>query len=75
LAHIRHYIIGDKKHGDNKQNIFFQKQFGLENLLLHAIDLKFIHPITQTLIHLEAPIPEHFSQIMKNLGWNPSKIG
>jgi tRNA pseudouridine65 synthase len=74
LAHIRHYIIGDKKHGDNKQNIFFQKQFGLENLLLHAIDLKFTHPISQTQIHLEAPIPEHFSQIMINLGWNLSKI-
>ncbi|WP_332913396.1 pseudouridine synthase [Algoriphagus boritolerans] len=36
LAHVRHYIIGDKKHGDNKQNIFFEKQFGLNNLLLHA---------------------------------------
>ena len=74
LAHIRHYIIGDKKHGDNKQNIFFQKQFGLENLLLHAFELKFIHPVTQQEIQLQAPIPVHFQTIMKELGWNPEQI-
>lgn len=74
LAHIRHYIIGDKKHGDNKQNIFFQKQFGLENLLLHAFELKFIHPVNQVEIHLRAPIPVHFRTIMKELGWNPEQI-
>lgn len=67
LAHIRHYIIGDKKHGDNKQNIFFKKEFGLENLLLHAIDLKFIHPITQKQIHLIAPLPNHFEFIFQKL--------
>lgn len=74
LAHIRHYIIGDKKHGDNKQNIFFQKQFGLENLLLHAFELKFIHPVDNREIHLHAPIPIHFRTIMNELGWNPEQI-
>lgn len=74
LAHIRHYIIGDKKHGDNKQNIFFQKQFGLENLLLHAFELKFIHPVNNRKIHLQAPIPIHFRTIMNELGWNPEQI-
>lgn len=74
LAHIRHYIIGDKKHGDNKQNIFFKKEFGLENLLLHAIDLKFIHPITQKEIHLIAPIPSHFELIFEKLNWRFSEF-
>ncbi len=74
LGHIRHYIIGDKKHGDNKQNIFFQKQYGLENLLLHAFELKFIHPVTLQEISLNAPIPMHFRTIMKELGWNPEQI-
>lgn len=74
LAHIRHYIIGDKKHGDNKQNIFFQKQFGLDNLLLHAFELKFIHPVNNRKIHLQAPIPLHFRTIMNELGWNPEQI-
>lgn len=74
LAHIRHYIIGDRSHGDNKQNIFFQKQFGLENLLLHAFELKFIHPVTQREIRLQAPIPVHFRTIMLELGWKPEQI-
>ncbi len=74
LAHIRHYIIGDKRHGDNKQNIFYQKQFGLENLLLHAFGLKFIHPVTQQKILVQAPVPVHFRTIMKELGWNPEQI-
>ncbi|EAZ82733.1 pseudouridine synthase [Algoriphagus machipongonensis] len=67
LAHIRHYIIGDKKHGDNKQNIFFQNQFGLENLLLHAIRLSFNHPITEETIEISCPVPEHFQSILKSL--------
>lgn len=74
LAHIRHYIIGDKKHGDNKQNIFFQKQFGLENLLLHAYELKFMHPVTQGEIHIQAPIPVHFRTIMDELGWKSAQL-
>lgn len=74
LAHLRHYIIGDKKHGDNKQNIFFQKQFVLENLLLHAVDLKFIHPVFKTEIHISAPIPTHFELIMEKLGWDYPQI-
>lgn len=74
LAHIRHYIIGDKKHGDNKQNIFFEKQFGLSKLLLHAYLLEFKHPITQEQIRLTCPIPIHFESIVKELGWIPEEI-
>ena len=69
LAHIRHYIIGDKKHGDNKQNIFFERQFGLQNLLLHAWKLSFTHPLTNTQISITCPPPAHFRTIMQHLGW------
>lgn len=74
LAHIRHYIIGDKKHGDNKQNIFFERQFGLNHLLLHAWKLSFYHPITQSEINLQCPPPVHFRTIMHHLDWNPQEI-
>ncbi|MEP0711882.1 pseudouridine synthase [Algoriphagus sp.] len=69
LAHIRHYILGDKKHGDNKQNQFFEKQFGMENLLLHARSLEFSHPITKQKIIVYADCPTHFLKTMKHLGW------
>lgn len=71
LAHIRHYILGDKKHGDNKQNIFFETQFGLQNLLLHSWKLGFIHPITKERIQISCPPPPHFQKIMLELNWNP----
>lgn len=74
LAHLRHYIIGDKKHGDNKQNIFFEKQFGLQNLLLHAGNINLKHPITSEKIEIFCPPPLHFRTIMKILDWNPNEI-
>ncbi|SFT56293.1 tRNA pseudouridine synthase C [Algoriphagus locisalis] len=69
LAHLRHYILGDKKHGDNKQNQFFQKQFGMENLLLHARKLEFRHPVSNETIILFAKLPSHFQKTLADLGW------
>jgi tRNA pseudouridine65 synthase len=74
LAHIRHYIVGDRKHGDNKQNIFFEKQFGLTNLLLHAWKLTITHPITGERIAVACAIPVHFRTIMQDLAWKPNEI-
>lgn len=69
LAHIRYYIVGDKKHGDNKQNIFFEQQFGLTNLLLHAWKLSVINSLTGEKIAVSCPVPVHFRTIMHELGW------
>jgi tRNA pseudouridine65 synthase len=74
LAHVRHYIVGDKKHGDNKQNQFFEKQFSIHNLLLHSWKLSFIHPINKNLISLSCPPPAHFNRVMLELNWNPAEI-
>ena len=64
MAHIRHYIIGDKPHGDCKINKVFEEKLGLYNMLLHAKELSFIHPITKEEIKIEASIPEHFQNIL-----------
>lgn len=74
LAHLRHYIIGDKKHGDNKQNQFFEKQYGLNNLLLHAQNLVISHPITHQEVVMKASTPIHFDHIMKQFGWQDIRI-
>lgn len=70
LAHARHYIVGDKKHGNNKQNHFFQAQFGLDHLLLHGQKLEIFHPVLQKKLVLEAEIPVHFRTILDQLGMN-----
>jgi tRNA pseudouridine65 synthase len=46
FAHIFHPIIGDRKHGCNKQNKFFKDQFEMTTMLLHASELVFNHPVT-----------------------------
>lgn len=74
MAHIRHYIIGDKKHGDNKQNIFFADKFSLDNLLLHSWKMSLSHPLSAEKISVNCSIPPHFSRIMEALGWVPSEI-
>lgn len=70
LAHLRHYILGDKKHGNNKQNHFFFEEFGLENLLLHAYQLELKQPYQNETIALRAPIPVHFRTILHKIGMN-----
>ncbi|WP_268034083.1 pseudouridine synthase [Algoriphagus sp. PAP.12] len=74
LAHKRHYILGDKKHGNNKQNHFFETQFGLKNLLLHGYQLELTHPVSSLNILLTASIPQHFSKILEDLGMNSQEL-
>ena len=70
LAHIRHYILGDRKHGDNKQNTYFETHFDLQNLLLHSWKLDFAHPLTQAYLQLTCAPPPHFQAIVEKLGWS-----
>ena len=74
LAHIRHYILGDRKHGDNKQNHYFETHFGLEHLLLHAWQLRFAHPTSGNIISIYCTPPPHFQHIVEKLGWADSQL-
>ncbi|WP_143961048.1 pseudouridine synthase [Litoribacter populi] len=67
LGHLRNYIVGDTSHGDNKQNKFFRSQFDLHKLLLHALQVEFIHPFTKEKIKVEAPLPSYFQEILKKM--------
>lgn len=70
FAHIFHPIIGDRKHGCNKQNRFFKERFEMTTMLLHASKLQFNHPITEQEITISAPIQKEFLRMMKLMGWN-----
>lgn len=67
FAHLRHPIIGDRKHGCNKQNRFFKQQWNMTTMLLHAQKLAFIHPITQKKIEITAPLHEEFNRVLEFL--------
>ena len=70
FAHIFYPIIGDRKHGCNKQNKFFKEQWEMTTMLLHASELKFTHPVTMAEIHLEAPVQQEFRRVMVLMGWD-----
>lgn len=70
FAHIFYPIIGDRKHGCNKQNKFFKEQFEMTTMLLHASELTFNHPITGKQIKLNATIQDEFRRVADMMGFN-----
>lgn len=70
FAHIFHPIIGDRKHGCNKQNRFFKEQWDMTTMLLHASQLRFEHPITKQEVTISAGVQEEFLRMMKLMSWN-----
>jgi tRNA pseudouridine65 synthase len=64
LAHIFHPIIGDRPHGCNKQNKFFLENWEMKNMLLHASELQFMHPVLQEEITIKAGFQMEFTRIL-----------
>lgn len=64
FAHIYYPIIGDRKHGCNKQNRFFKEQFEMTTMLLHASALQFKHPVTGKEIAISAKPQNEFTRVM-----------
>ena len=69
FAHIFHPIIGDRKHGCNKQNKFFKEQFFMTTMLLHASYLSFQHPITAFKVEIKANLQNEFNRVMALLNF------
>jgi 23S rRNA pseudouridine1911/1915/1917 synthase len=61
LSEIGYPIVGDTVYSNGKN------PFGVEGQMLHAKSLDFKHPITKEQMHLEAPLPEYFENVLKNL--------
>ncbi len=69
FAHIFYPIIGDRKHGCNKQNKFFKEQFEMTTMLLHASWLKFKHPVTELDIEITATPHSEFNRVMQMMNF------
>lgn len=64
MAEIKHPIIGDEVYSNGKN------EFEIKGQMLHSTILEFIHPITNKKMHLEAPLPQYFKQIINILDNN-----
>ncbi len=60
MKHIFHPVVGDTTHGDGRHNQFFREHFGCHRLLLHARCLEIVHPHSNKLLQIYAPLPEDF---------------
>ena len=69
FAHIRHYIVGDKRHGDWRHNQMFREQLESASMLLHSSYLGFAHPYQDKNIEIKAPLPKHFQHLCIQFGW------
>lgn len=69
FAHIRHYIIGDKKHGDWRHNKMFLDELSSPFMHLHAADLTFVHPFTAQEIRINAPLSPNMARICQEFNW------
>lgn len=74
FAHIRHYIVGDKRHGDWRHNKMFLEKLECPHLLLHSYELEFYHPFFQKQVKISAPLPDYWNKLFIHLGWDSLKI-
>lgn len=70
FAHIFHPIIGDRPHGCNKQNRLFLERFSHNELLLHATQLRFTHPIDLSEVTIRANYQPSFKRMVELLDFN-----
>lgn len=69
LAHLRHPIIGDSKHGDLRQNRSAAEHFGCHRLMLHASALSLTHPFTGEPLTIRAGLDAVWMQALAHFGW------
>lgn len=68
LAHLRHPIIGDTRHGDGKQNRMAREITQRQRLLLVATEIAFVDPWTAKPMHIGTEPDHEFLEIQKSLG-------
>ena len=61
MAYLGHPLVGDPLYGTRKNNLDFPGQ------ALHSYALGFIHPRTEEPLYFEAPLPQHFQTVLKEL--------
>jgi 23S rRNA pseudouridine955/2504/2580 synthase len=72
LADAGHPIVGDPKYGDFALNRAMARGTQLpalrfERMFLHAQTLRFVHPVSQATLELEAPLPATCSELLDAL--------
>jgi tRNA pseudouridine65 synthase len=70
MKHIHHHMIGDTKHGRGEHNKLFREKFGVHRLLLHAIEVRFKHPVGGEDIAICADFDTTYMKLFETFGWD-----
>ena len=68
LRHITHPLIGDVNYGVGEHNRLFRSRFDLHRLALHALSIRFQHPVRDDMVEVKAPMPSDFLEPLKRMG-------
>lgn len=71
LKHLSHHLIGDSSHGDGRHNRNF-RMHDVHRMLLHAVRLSFLHPLSGARIEAIAPLDAEFRRAFALFGWDES---
>ena len=61
MSYIGHSVVGDKTYGAKKE------EFKLDGQLLHAANIRFVHPRTREVMAFSAPLPDYFQRVLQRL--------
>jgi len=64
--HVGHPIAGDPKYGDPRF-LQFEEQFGIKRLFLHAFEIAFIHPRSESTLRITAPLDVELEGVVKRM--------
>lgn len=67
LKHISCPIIGDVRYGKGEHNRFFREHHDLHRMFLHALRIRFPHPVTGANVEVEAPLPLELAATLDRL--------
>ncbi|MDG3088874.1 tRNA pseudouridine(65) synthase TruC [Vibrio hannami] len=70
MHHLSHPIIGDTTHGDGKHNRLFREHYDARRLLLHASELKLIHPFTGKELVIKATFDDIWNRLFDEFEWD-----
>lgn len=67
MAGIRHPLVLDPLYGDPRRDRPFKKHFKYRRFFLHAQSLDLPHPVTGKKLHVEAPLPRAFEEMLSKM--------
>lgn len=69
MKHLGYPMIGDAKYGKGVHNRFFARRYDCGRLLLAAVALRTVHPVSGRELHLVADVDAPFCRVLDAFGW------